>query len=421
MLNVIWLIAASLGPLLWLIPVMTGIGIDAGASHHHCATEQFIHCALGAGGHATLSGLAIVSSAFLLSWATELAEEFVPPAFALIVLGLVSVLPEYAVDMHITWQAGQDPSYRALAVANMTGANRILIGLGWSMLVFVRYFRGGHRVLDVAPSQRLELGFLLLATIYSLILPIRGHLSLMDSAVFIAIFGVYVFRALKSEAEEHPLVGPSAWIHERIGSTAGRAGVVILLGTYACYAIWVSAEPFAEGLIHIGGEMSLFGMDDDSKKFLLIQLVAPLASESPEFIVAILFVIRHRASTALGALVSSKVNQWTLLVGAIPIVYACSTGDWNLFEGMELEETPRRELLLTSAQSMFAVAVLSDLRFTLREASALIVLFVAPWLLAFIPGVEYWFSALYFILVLVVGFRTPARRRDFARLLRLRG
>jgi hypothetical protein len=28
---------------------------------------------------------------------------------------------------------------------------------------------------------------------------------------------------------------------------------------------------------------------------------------------------------------------------------------------------------------------------------------------------------LYFVLVLVVGFRTPQRRRDFARLLKLRG
>jgi cation:H+ antiporter len=420
LLNLIWLIAASLGPLIWLIPMSTGLGAEAGAGHHHCAAEQFLHCALGAGGHAALSGLAIVSSAFLLSWATELAEEFVPPSFALIVLGLVSVLPEYAVDMHITWQAGQDDSYRALAVANMTGANRILIGIGWSMLVFVRFFRGGHRVLDVHPAQRLELGFLLLATVYSLVLPIRGHLSLMDSAVFIAIFGVYVFRALKSEPEDHPLFGPAAWIHARVNK-AGRIAVITGFGVFACYAIWMSAEPFAEGLIHIGGEMSLFGMDADSKKFLLIQLVAPLASESPEFIVAILFVIRHRASTALGALVSSKVNQWTLLVGAIPIVYAFSSGEWNLLVGMELEETPRAELLLTSAQSMFAIAVLSDLRFTLREATALLVLFVAPWLLSFIPGLEYWFSALYFVLVLVVGFRTPQRRRDFARLLRLRG
>jgi len=395
--------------------------MEAGASHHHCPSEQFLHCALGAGGHAALSGLTIVSAAFLLSWATELSEEFVPPSFALIVLALISVLPEYAVDMHITWQAGKDESYRALAVANMTGANRILIGIGWSMLVFVRFFQTGDKVLEAHPSQRLELGFLLLATIYSLILPIRGHLSLMDSIVFVAIFGFYVLRALKTETEQHPLLGPAAWIHERVGKT-GRIGIIAGLGLYACYAIWVSAEPFAEALIFAGGEMDLFGMDADSKKFLLIQLVAPLASESPEFIVAILFVLRHRVSTALGALVSSKVNQWTLLVGAIPLVYAMSSGEWNLLIGMELENTPRRELLLTSAQSMFAIAVLSDLRFTLYEAIALLVLFVAPWLLAAaVPGVEYWFSALYFVLVLVVGFRTPQRRRDFARLLRLRG
>jgi len=394
--------------------------MEVGTNHHHCPAEQFLHCALGPGGHAALSGLTIVSAAFLLSWATELAEEFVPPSFALIVLALISVLPEYAVDMHITWQAGKDESYRALAVANMTGANRILIGIGWSMLVFVRFFQTRDKVLEVHPSQRLELGFLLLATIYSLILPIRGHLSLMDSVVFVAIFGFYVFRALKTESDPHPLVGPAAWMHERVGRN-GRIGIIAVLGLYACYAIWVSAEPFAEALIFAGGEMDLFGMDADSKKFLLIQLVAPLASESPEFIIAILFVLRHRVTTAIGALVSSKVNQWTLLVGAIPLVYAMSSGEWNLLIGMELENTPRRELLLTSAQSMFAIAVLSDLRFTLYEAIALLGLFLAPWLLTMIPGVEYWFSALYFVLVLIIGFRTPQRRRDFARLLRLRG
>ena len=415
MLHIVWLIAALLGPLVWLLPLLTETGTTG-----HCHSDQFLQCAIGPGSQSLLTGFAIVSAAFLLSWATELAEEFVPPAFALIVLALISVLPEYAVDMHITWQAGQDPSYRALAVANMTGANRVLIGLGWTMVVFAHFFRSGERTLDAAPAQRLELGFLLLATIYSLILPIRGHLSIMDSIVFIAIFAFYVARALKTESEEHPLVGPAAWIHARVGK-AGRIAVIFVLGSYACWAIWLSAEPFAEGLIYLGGEMELFGMDADAKKFLLIQLVAPLASESPEFIVALLFVFRHRATTALGALVSSKVNQWTLLVGAIPLVYAMSTGDWNLMIGMELEEIPRRELLLTSAQSLFAIAVLSDLRFQVKEAVVLVVLFAGPWILIDVAGVDYWFSAIYFVGVLVVGFRSPQRRRHFARLLRLRG
>lgn len=174
---------------------------------------------------ATLAGFAIVSAAFLLSWATELAEDYVPASFALIILALISVLPEYAVDITLAWKAGQDPTYRELAVANMTGANRILIGIGWSMLVFVQVFKGKGKVLDVHPSQRLELGFLLIATIYAIILPLKQSIGLIDSAVFFFIFAAYVWRSLQSEGEEHPLVGPSLWMHDRTGH-GGRKAII---------------------------------------------------------------------------------------------------------------------------------------------------------------------------------------------------
>jgi len=390
--NLIWLIAAFLGPLIWLIPHFLGFGHD-----------------LSAGTQSLLSGLAIVSSAFLLSWATELSEEFVPASFALIVLALVSVLPEYAVDMHFAWMAGVDPTYKEFAVANMTGANRLLIGVGWSMLVFVLFFKTRVKTLEVHPAQRLELGFLLLATIYSLVLPIKETLSLVDSGVFFAIFGLYVWRALHTEHEEHPLVGPALWMHERVAKP-GRIAIITLFGVYACAAIWFGAEPFAEGLVEVGRSWQI-------DEFLLIQLVAPLASESPEFIVAILFVLRHRASTALGALVSSKVNQWTLLVGAIPIVYSFSKGTPS---AMELAARPREELLLTTAQSLFAIVLLADLRFTLVEALGLLTLFVVPW---FFPaeGSHYVFSAIYFALALILTFKNEDSRRGVGRLLRLRG
>ncbi len=389
--NLIWLLSAVAAPLIWLIPDFMGFGHD-----------------LSPGTQATLSGLAIVGSAFMLSWATELAEDYVPPSFALIVLALVSVLPEYAVDMHITWQAGHDPSYKALAVANMTGANRVLIGVGWSMLVFALFAQTRQKTLEVSPHQRLELGFLLLATIYSLVIPIKGTLSIIDTIVLVAIFGLYVARALKSEHEEHPLVGPALMLHKRL-PPRGRVTVILFFLVYACGAIWFSAEPFADGLVELGREWEI-------DEFILIQLVAPLASESPEFIVAILFVLRHRASTALGALVSSKVNQWTLLVGFIPVVYALSRGQ---LEPLELEARPAEELLLTSAQSLFAIAILADLRFRLIEATALLVLFIVPW---FFPaeGSHYFFSALYFVLALGWGFRNDESRRGMARLLRLR-
>jgi cation:H+ antiporter len=88
---------------------------------------------------AALSGLAILGAAFLLSWAAELVQMDVSQALALAMLALIAVLPEYAVDAVFAFQAGQDPAVAqaGYAVANMTGANRLLIGLGWSLLVLI--------------------------------------------------------------------------------------------------------------------------------------------------------------------------------------------------------------------------------------------------------------------------------------------
>ena len=397
--NLIWLISAILVPLAWL-------GCLFGGLEHEMAPALV----------AVLSGLAVVGAAFQLSWGCELAEQDIPPAVALIVLALIAVLPEYAVDLHFAWVAGKDPAsgYLDYAVANMTGANRVLIGVGWSSLVFVLWAKNREKNLLVDDDQRLELGFLLVATLYSFILPFKQTISVIDSVVFFAIFVFYVVRAMKSAHSEHDLVGPAMWIDDRV-DTRGRWGVILFFLVYACAAIWLSAHHFADSLVVIGK-----GMEID--EFILIQLVAPLASEAPEFIVAILFVIRHRPSTALAALVSSKVNQWTLLIGALPIAYTVarwSTGELSAPTpaAMHLSHRQVAELLLTSAQSLFAVAVLADLRFSLREAIALAALFVAQW---FFPGnlARYLFAGTYLVLVLIIGFGTRAKQREFLRLLK---
>src|SRR6185436_2466930 len=107
-------------------------------------------------------------------------------------------------------------------------------------------------------------------------------------------------------------------------------------------------------------------------RFLLVQWAAPVASEAPELIVACLYAWRLRASHALGTLLSSKVNQWTLLVGTIPIVFAVSSASLH---GLPLSEHQRYELLLTAAQSLFAVSLLANLRLSLWGSAALLTLF----------------------------------------------
>jgi len=54
----------------------------------------------------TVTGLTVLGSAFLLAWAAETAEKDVPRAFAIAVLAVLAVAPEYAVDALYAWNAG---------------------------------------------------------------------------------------------------------------------------------------------------------------------------------------------------------------------------------------------------------------------------------------------------------------------------
>jgi cation:H+ antiporter len=152
------------------------------------------------------------------------------------------------------------------------------------------------------------------------------------------------------------------------------------------------AEHFAEALIETG---TTLGIDE----FFLVQWLAPLASESPEFIITALFAWRLQASAGLGALVSSKVNQWTLLVGTLPVVYSFGAGR---IDQLQLSELQQNEVLLTSAQSFFAIAVISNLRMSVWEAMVMAALFVGQLL---IPDSHDIFIVLYMVLGVVFFFR----------------
>src|SRR5262245_46521290 len=146
-----------------------------------------------------LSGVAIVGAAFLLGWGAELSERDIPRALALITLALISVLPEYAIGLHYAWTEGLTRSNEGLAIANMTGANRILIGVGWALVAIVYYFKYRRKDVDLDPSQGLEISLLLLATVYCLVIPLKGTLSLIDVIILFAMFFYYAGRAARGE------------------------------------------------------------------------------------------------------------------------------------------------------------------------------------------------------------------------------
>src|SRR6202158_1045619 len=109
-------------------------------------------------------GLGIVGAAFAMSWGAEAAEHDIPRALALSVVALLAVFPEYAVDIVFAVKAGQDPTFTPYAAANMTGSNRLLLGLGWPTVSLLAWLARGTRELRLDRSVVLPLIFLTAAT-----------------------------------------------------------------------------------------------------------------------------------------------------------------------------------------------------------------------------------------------------------------
>ncbi len=316
---------------------------------------------------ALIAGLSILCAAFLLSWGSEAAQADINRSLSLAFVALIAVLPEYAVDMYFTWKAGRHPesSYSLYAVANMTGANRLLIGVGWSVVCFLAWFKKIRPVL-LEPNQRTEILFLGAATAYAFIIPLKGSLAWYDGVVLVGLYAWYMYFASQKPHEEVEEEGPVELLLHLPPAKRRLATVALFL--LAGATIFACAEPFCEGLIATGKILHI-------NEFFLIQWLAPVASETPEFLVALVFASRGCPEVAIAMLLSSKLNQWTLLVGMIPWVYAAAHG--SIHPPIPLTSLQFHELLLTAAQSLLGVVILANLRFTLGEAILLFILFLA--------------------------------------------
>ncbi len=317
-------------------------------------------------------GVGIIAGAVLLSWAAEVAQLDVSASLAIAALALIAVMPEYTVEAVIAWDAGQ--SYKlleatdgavtkemSLAAANVTGSNRLLIGIGWSAVIIIFWLKR-RAELDMRGLLTLELPTLAAAILLTILISLFKMIPIWLAAVFMGTYIFYLWRSSTKESEEPDLVGASAMI----GSFRPlyRRMWVIGLFIYSASVILIAAEPFVHGLKATGESLGI-------SEFLIIQWIAPLASESPEIIVAVLFSLRSNPNNGLTALISSQVNQLTLLVGSIVLVFSVSAGqalnfplDYfepsgffsRLFTEFGLQSS---EFLLTAAAATFGLVLIS--------------------------------------------------------------
>ena len=321
---------------------------------------------------AAVYGLGIVAGAFLLSWAAEVAKLDVSASLAIAVLALTAVLPEYAIEAVLAWDAGSsfDTATGAITTetsrvtANVTGSNRLLIGLGWSAVILILWLKR-RRTLDMRGEMGLEIGMLAIVTMVSLLVFFMQQVHILVAVGLIGLYVFYLWLSSTSDVDKPELIGAAALI----GSlpVLWRRTIVVFLFIFAAGVILVAAEPFVESLVETGES---FGIDE----FILIQWIAPLASESPEIIVAVLFSLRAKPVAGLTVLISSSVNQLALLVGSMAVLFSISAGEILSFP---LDDRQTVEFLLTTAVSLAALMLIAKRVVSWNAGAILLLLFAA--------------------------------------------
>jgi cation:H+ antiporter len=335
-----------------------------------------------------ITSLAVISSGYLLGLGTDRLQFVVSQALALALLAVIQTLPEYAVEAVLSYTAAFKSEILHYVTANLTGANRLLIGLGWPVTYLISYFAGGRKknAIELDNDQSVEVVFLGLATFYSFVIFIKGTLNIFDGIILTFIFLIYLGIAVRFP--------PKSFLENDSGIQLWAVPIFLLVGTAA---VFFSAEPFVNSMLQAG---KMLGIDD----YFLIQWLAPVVSEAPEAVTVVYWAAKSgMGKTAIANLISSKINQWTLLFAVIPLIYTFASGNIN---GIQLTKTQGEEILLTATQSLFGFLCLSDLKLSMPESISLFFLFSIQ---LFLPETRVFISMGY-VFLCAVRFVTEKER-----------
>ncbi len=314
----------------------------------------------------------ILLAAFVIGWAAETAQTFIPKALALSILAWLQTLPEFAVEASIAWAQNRD-----LMIANLTGSLRLLVGLGWPLIFFTHWFFQGvlrgrkirEIVLEKEDSQSVL--FLFLSVVYFCYVLVKGSLTVWDSLWLTTIYVAYLIviaRQPAPEASEHD-DADLPWIGKKIIrlQPVPKTTAVVLLFAVGGWALYVSVHPFIDTL-------QKWSLGLGISTFVFIQWVAPFLSEFPEKVTAFNWARQPgKAQMGIMNMVSSNINQWTMLAAMIPIVFNISLGH---LEPVYFDHVHWVELALTIAQSFLAGILILDLRFSIVDAGILFLLWI---------------------------------------------
>ncbi len=317
---------------------------------------------------------AVVCAAMLIAWAAEASQFTISQGLALAVVAIVQTLPEFFVEGTIAWKAGKDLTgfWLSNVIANFTGANRLLTGLGWPLILFTAEVRRrrtrqpGSGAITLRPEQSVEVVFMLAASIYYVVILVTRTLTVFDSVILGGVFLVYMWVLSRLPPErENPkeVLNGSPLALVKLHGTGHKATAIGGLFLFSGLVFVFISDPFVESIR--GLAETLLGT---GAVFFFIQWIAPFLSEFPEKVTAFNWARTIKlAPMALLNFISSSVNELTALVAVIPIVFSVSLGTM----GTVPMTVHRVEIFLTMAQSLYACASLLDLEYDGRNASIL--------------------------------------------------
>jgi cation:H+ antiporter len=366
------------------------------------------------------TGPAIILSSVMIAWGAEAAQYFMAQGIALAILAVLQTLPEFAVEAVLAWH--QQTEY---LFANLTGALRLLTGLGWPMIYMAaasthrRDLRAPLRVIELTSQQSIQVVGLLFSLIWQAVVWFKGSLGLIDATILLAVYIGYLLIMRKLPPEEPESLEEINIVPRKIISAPRGTRIAAILGLFAIggIGVFVVATPFLE---------ALFGLSTSAgiPAFVFIAWVAPLVSESPEGISAYYWARDYsRANTALMNVVSSNISQWTLMAAMLPVVLSVSMGHQA---AIPIDALQNRELLMTIAQALVGVLLLLDLRLEAWEAIALFALWAVQVVFSVMAPdsvIHWWFIGIYFVWAaveltrFVVGNRKPVAFTHFRKLI----
>ncbi|HYS56337.1 MAG TPA: hypothetical protein VER58_21475 [Thermoanaerobaculia bacterium] len=321
---------------------------------------------------------AILLSAFAIAWGAEAAQFLISQGLALAILAWLQTMPEFAVEAVIAWEAGKDPSKMPLVIANFTGSLRLLVGLGWPMIYFVAAaFRRKFIAIQLEDEHSVEIFGLLLPIVYFTFIWWKGTLTVWDAIPLTACYVAYLLVLWKippRESDEEALEDLGVIPRKTLALPPLQRNLAIwMLFIVGGVILYFSAHPFLNSMLALA---TSFGVST----FVFVQWVAPFLSEFPEKLSAFYWARKvSTANVALMNMVSSNINQWSILSAMIPVVFVISAGR---IEPLVFTEFQRQEIILTILQSFLGFLLLSNLELKLHEAAVLFIFwfvqFVVP-------------------------------------------